>query len=155
DMPRGGNEPKSIRDHGARFHAMAEFHWGGWHNVTGMTWYQKGVEFRRRMVTQGYDIAAGDTWAINEVPSTFRSDPDVRTNVREAIRGLFDGPPGAPNLTGTVFLEGMGSTLQNIGPYKGNVEDTLSADAFWDAVAPHVRFWSQETYASPHTICVP
>jgi hypothetical protein len=156
DMPRGGVQPKSIRDHGPQFHAMAEFHWGGWHNVTNLTWYEKGVEFRRRMVTQGYDIAAGDTWAINEVPSTFRSDPDVRTHVREAIKGLFDGPPGAPNVRGAVFLEGMGSSLVNTGPYKANQEATLEASAFWDGgVTEWARWWGQETYVSPADVCVP
>jgi hypothetical protein len=119
-----------------------------------MTWYEKGVEFRRRMEKQGYDISAGDTWAINEVPSTFRSDPDVRVHVRDAIRGLFEGPRGAPNVRGAVFLEGMGSGLTNTGPYKANLEDTLSADAFFDAVSPKTRWWGQETYVSPHDVCV-
>src|SRR5207253_1152632 len=43
DMPRGGVQPKLIRDHGRNFHAMAEFHWGGWRDVPGLTWFQKGV----------------------------------------------------------------------------------------------------------------
>src|SRR5205814_251069 len=101
-LPRAGGAAAGIRALGSRFHAMAEFHWGTWSGVTGMTWFQKGVEFRRRMVTAGYE--AGDTWAINELPSTTRTDAATRTNVRDAVRGLLTGPSGAPALRGAVFI---------------------------------------------------
>src|SRR2546430_320561 len=47
-QPRGPNEPARMRARGAQFHALAEFHWGGWRDAPG-AWYDKGVEFRRRM----------------------------------------------------------------------------------------------------------
>ena len=155
DMPRGGTQPAVVRNHGAQFHAMAEFHWGGWRNVTGLTAYQKGVEFRRRMDAAGYDVASGDTWAINELPSTFRTDPEVRTRALDTIRGLYDGPPGSPKVKGAVFLEGMGSTLDYMGPYKSALEDTLRDDPFFRTVEGQTKWWGQETYASPKNVCIP
>src|SRR5947209_13848137 len=73
-QPRGPGAPAALRARGSHFRAMAEFHWGGWH-ADSRTWYEKGVEFRRRMAAAGYDVSKGDTWAINELPSSFRSDP--------------------------------------------------------------------------------
>ena len=42
------------------------------------SWYSKGVAFRRKMAAAGYDPARGETWAINELPSTIRSRADTR-----------------------------------------------------------------------------
>src|SRR5262245_28560816 len=47
--PRGPAAVDDVHSHGARFHALAEFHWGAWSAVTGMTWLEKGKEFRKRM----------------------------------------------------------------------------------------------------------
>ena len=93
--PRGPDAPQGVRARAGRFHAAAEFHWGAWSQKTGLTWYQKGVEFRKRMEAAGYNVDRGDTWAINELPSSVRKDATARKKVRDLVRGLYDGPPGA------------------------------------------------------------
>lgn len=157
--PRGPQAPADLRAHGSRIHAMAEFHWGGWRQwvaaAPGRSWYDAGVEFRRRMVERGYDVRAGDTWAINEVPSTTRSSSETRANIRLAVRGLYEGPDGAPHVRGAVFAEGMGSTLANTAEYRSNLSDFLSDSSFWTQMGLHVRWWAQEVYAAPSTMCVP
>ena len=88
-----------IRALGANFHALAEFHWTTWSRwVTdnATTWYAAGVEMRKRMAQAGFDVAAGDTWAVNEFPSTVRSGSGTaRENARELVRGLYEGDTGA------------------------------------------------------------
>ena len=66
-----------IRALGPRFHAMAEAHltgWQAWVMANNKTWIEPGREFRRRMVTAGYDVSQGDLWALNEVPSSVRQN---------------------------------------------------------------------------------
>jgi hypothetical protein len=153
-QPRAGGEPEDMRARGAAFHALAEFHWTSWNGVDGMTWYEKGVEFRRLMDAAGYDVTAGDAWAINELPSSVRSDDAVRTRVRNAVRGLYEGPAGSPPVQGVVFTVGMGQGTTNFDVYKPNMRDWLQDDAFWDDMALYVRFWAQEVYADPDSVCV-
>ncbi len=152
--PRGGGEAAAMRARGARFHAAAEFHWTTWAAVAGMTWYEKGVEFRRRMTAAGYDVSAGDGWAINELPSSVRSDTTVRRAVRDVVRGLHDGPSGSPTSRGIVFIVGMGQATTNFAVYKPNLRDWLSDAPFWTDMNSYVRFWSQEVYANPDFSCV-
>jgi hypothetical protein len=156
--PRGGGDLAAMHARGPRVHAMAEFHYTTWNahvKATGITWYQAGVEFRRRMATAGYDPALGDSWAINELPSAVRSDPAVRANIRNLVRGLHDGPPGAPPLRGTVFVVGMGHTTVNFSVYKPNLKRWLEDAPFWATMKDNVRFWGQEVYADPARSCVP
>jgi len=57
-----------MRALGSSFHALAEVNvsaWQGWVASTGSSWYQAGVEARRRMSAAGFDVAGGDTWAVN------------------------------------------------------------------------------------------
>src|SRR5262245_57071400 len=76
--PRSNIAPL-IRANGAQFHAMPEFRpdaWASWladPANAGKTWFDAGVEFRRRMVTAGFDVAKGDTWVINDVGWPTRS----------------------------------------------------------------------------------
>jgi hypothetical protein len=140
---------------GGRFHALAEFGWQAWSKVTGLTWYEKGVEFRRRMQAAGYDTRAGDAWEINELPSTVRSSAQTRRNVMEAIRGLHAGPPGATPIRGVVFTTGMSQAQANLATYKANVKDWLADEPFWRAMTGRVRWWAQEVYPSALATCVP
>jgi hypothetical protein len=111
-MPRAA-EAARMRARGARFHALAEFHWTSWNNTAGMTWLAKGVEFRRRMAAAGYDVAAGDGWAINELPSSARTDLTIQRAIRDVVRGLHDGATGAPAADGAVFVIGTSSANMN------------------------------------------
>ena len=58
-----------IRALGPAFHALAEINvtgWTSWVGSNGGSWYGAGVEARRRMAAAGFDVAAGDTWVVNE-----------------------------------------------------------------------------------------
>ncbi|MBM4393231.1 MAG: hypothetical protein FJ090_19065 [Deltaproteobacteria bacterium] len=136
-----------------RMHAMAEFHWGTWAEEPG-SWYDKGVTFRARMDAAGYDVDAGDTWAINELPSTVRYDDATRQDALDAFRGLHDGPAGSTPAKGAVFVVGMGHGTQNFSVYEPYVQDWLDDATFWEQANLHVRWWAQEVYADPHYVCV-
>ena len=99
-------QAQRIRALGPAFHALAEIHlttWQKWVANTGSTWYQAGVDARRKMAAAGFDVTAGDSWAINEVTSAMRrGDGSSRANLREFLRGLYDaggeGPPRRASL---------------------------------------------------------
>lgn len=142
-MPR----PSADRVHalGPNFHAMAEFSWTGWHrwidaSPTTRDWTQAGQEFRARMTAAGFDVAHGDTWAINEFPSTTRTgDNDAWTHERDAVRAL-----SADGTQGVVFVIGMGP--DGLVPW-------LHETPWWDDMHRAVRFLAHEVYASPHNEC--
>ncbi len=152
--PRAGDEPAGIRARGDHFHAVAEFHWSTWSGESG-SWYDKGVAFRDLMDAAGYNVEGGDTWAINELPSTVRSDDSVRADALEAIRGLYEGSSGATPAEGIVYVVGMGQDTTNFAVYKPYVQDWLQDASFWSTANLYVRFWAQEVYADPHYACVP
>ena len=153
--PRAGGSPQSIRAREGRFHAVAEFHWQTWKNVPNMTWYQRGVEFRARMAAAGYNVARGDTWAVNELPSTIRTDPATRAAARALVRGLYDGPAGSPKRAGIVFVIGFAHDTQNVSVLKQTTKSWLEDAPFWQTMDQHVLRWAQEAYAKPSKTCVP
>ena len=100
-----------IRALGSHFHAMAEFHfatWTRWVASTGSSWYVAGTTARERMAAAGYDFSKGDTWVLNEVTSAVRKNTgQSRANLRELLRGLFEGEGTRPT-RGAVFVTGIG-----------------------------------------------
>jgi uncharacterized protein YjdB len=138
-----------IRALGANFHAMAEIHWTTWSRwvgSTGSTWYDAGVEARRRMAAAGYDVTKGDVWAVNEFPSSVRALSGAdRTNARELVRGLYNGD-GGTNVRGVVFVVGAGQRSTAIPLYQNNLQNWLTDSAFWTDMAAYVSDWSQEVY---------
>ena len=145
--PRGPGAVNAIHAKGANFHALAEFNIGAWSKVKPTSWSAKGRLFRQRMAVAGYDPAR-DTWAINELSSAVRTNPVSQARSRDAMRGLFTGPKGAPHQQGAVFVVGIGQQLVNFRPYKSQVEAWLGNSAWWSAVSPYVAWWGQEAYAS-------
>jgi hypothetical protein len=147
-----------IRALGSNFHAMAEIHWTTWSKwvvSNGSSWYQAGVEARRRMTAAGYDATKGDTWAVNEFPSSVRAVSGFdRANARELVRGLYDGDDGVP-LRGTVFMIGVGERSTAVSTYQNNLQSWLTDSGFWTDMAAHVSDWSQETYADFRSYGVP
>ena len=147
-LPRP-NQAWRFRQLGARFHALAEIHWATWQRwaqAEGRTMYEAGVEARRRMAAAGYDIAAGDTWAVNEFPSTVRRDiGTARTDAREFVRGLYEGD-GRP-AQGAVFVIGVRHGTADASQYKTTLKKWLADTPFWADVDRAVRFWGQEVYA--------
>ena len=147
-----------IRALGPRFHALAEVHlssWAGWVAATaGATWYDAGVEARRRMSAAGY--GAGDGWALNELSSAVRrGEGSARADVRAFVRGLHDGPPGAAPSRGVVFTIGMGQRTADLSVYKANLQSWLLDSAFWADMAAYVADWSQEVYGDYRSFGVP
>jgi hypothetical protein len=152
--PRGRRLVEAVRRKGPSFHPLAEFHWTSWSRKPG-TWYAKGVAFRRKMAAAGYDVRRGETWAINELPSTVRSRRDTRQRIRDLIRGLYTGPAGSAPSAGAVFITGVGQKMVNFGPYKASLRGWLQDAGFWTAISPHVAWWGQEVYPSCSRVCVP
>ena len=146
----GPDQAWRIRALGPRFHAMAEAHltaWQNWVITNRRTWTEAGQEFRRRMVATGYDVASGDLWAMNEVPSQVRQNAgQARRNLLDFLRGLYEGDASTGTAKGLVFVVGLGQRTQNLSVYLGNMRGWLSDAAFWVAVDAYVRFWAQETY---------
>jgi hypothetical protein len=142
------NQAWRIRALGPRFHAMAEIHWSTWQTwvrETGHTWHDAGVEARRGMAAAGYDVALGDTWAVNEFPSSVRRNlGTARADARNFVRGLYegDGPPAQ----GAVFVIGVMHGTKDASVYKSTVKTWLADTAFWLDMDRAVRFWGQEVY---------
>jgi hypothetical protein len=87
---RSGVAP-GIRALGSSFHALAEVNvaaWQGWVTSTGNTWYQAGVAARTRMEAAGFDVAAGDSWALNELSSAVRSGAGTPSPAPTCRRGF-------------------------------------------------------------------
>jgi Fibronectin type III domain len=139
-----------IRALGPQFHAMAEISmaaWGNWVTSTGNSWYQAGVEARRRMEAAGYDVSAGDSWAVNEFSSAVRQGTGTaRVDARNFVHGLYDGDGTQPAVRGAVFIIGMGQGTQDLSVYKTNLEGWLSDSAFWADMSRYVSDWSQELF---------
>src|SRR3954462_9266201 len=107
------DQPWRIRALGTNLQAVAEISyngWAGWSGTNGSNWFDAGVEARRRMAAQGYDVGAGDTWAINESSSAVRTGAGAaRQNLRDLARGLYTGADG-PAAKGIVWVVGAGQT---------------------------------------------
>jgi hypothetical protein len=79
-----------IRALGPSFHALAEINftaWRKWVQAGNGTWYQAGVEARRRMAAAGYDVGTGDTWALNELRRSRPTRRACRSGSRTARSG--------------------------------------------------------------------
>ena len=143
----------AVRALGPRFHAVAEINvpgWSAWVRADPTrTWADAGIEARRRMAAAGYDIASGDTWAVNELSSAVRRNTGAaRANMRDFIRALHDGDGTLPAAKGIVFVVGLGQNLVDATAYKATMERWLLDDGFWSEMSRDVRWWAQEVYPS-------
>ena len=148
-----------IRALGPRFHAAAEAQltaWQTWVTTNKKTWVDAGREFRKRMAAAGYDVSLGDTWALNEVPSSVRQNAgQARRNLLDFLKGLYEGDGSAPATQGLVFVVGLGQRTQNLSVYLATMRGWLSDSAFWTEADGYVRFWAQETYGDIRAWGVP
>jgi len=139
-----------IRALGPGFHAMAEVHmatWRVWVGSTGSTWYQAGVEARKRMATAGYDVALGDSWAVNELSSAVRKNTGAaRQEARDFVHGLYEGDGTLPTARGAVFVIGVPQTGTDVVAYQARMEDWLEDAPFWADMSAYVSDWSDELY---------
>ena len=148
-----------IRALGPSFHALAEIHltaWQKWVNAGNGSWYQAGVEARRRVAAAGYDVGAGDTWALNELSSAVRrGDGMWRTDVRELVRGLFDAGGEQPPAPGVVFVVGVGQRVTSVATYKARLQEWLQDSPFWVDMNAYVGDWAQEVYGDVRSYAAP
>ena len=147
-----------IRALGPNFHALAEIHfatWQRWVASNGSTWYAAGVEARHRMEAAGFDVTKGDTWAVNEFPSSVRTGAGgIRQNVRDFVHGLYAGD-GTPPTKGVVFVIGPGQSAGDVSLYQSNLQNWLTDSAFWTDMSAYVSDWSQEVYGDARRFAVP
>jgi hypothetical protein len=152
------NQASKIRALGPNFHAMGEVHfatWTRWVASTGSSWYTAGVTARANMAAAGYDVAQGDTWALNELTTAVRrGDGNARANVREFLRGLYEGDGSRPT-KGTVFVIGFGQRTSDLTPYQNTMQNWLADTSFWTDMATYVSDWSQEVYGDLRAHAVP
>ena len=151
-------QASQIRALGSAFHALAEINvtgWTSWVATTGSSWYAAGVEARRRMATAGYDVAAGDTWALNELSSAVRQGVgNARANMRAFLNGLHDGDGVLPAARGVVFVTGIGQATSDLSVYQARLQDWYEDAAFWSDLSRYASDWSQELYGDVRTYAV-
>ena len=147
-------------------HPVAEMTLGdttGWARWVqdGHTWYEAGVEFRRRMASAGYEVTAGETYLINEFDQTTMRDTAVRTppddrpwpgfrrsDMRDLMRGLYYGEAGMPTSAGAAEF-GIAFRHQDIpfvDQYRIELQDFLADAAFWMDVDQYIRWFAVESY---------
>jgi hypothetical protein len=112
--------------------------------------YNAGVLARMRMA-QGspprINVGTGETWAFNELTEEVLQDaPGWRDQVLAFMRGLYDGPPGAPKAKGIVFNLFRFSTTEDLAAYKADLQAWLEDEAFWRELDTYVDFFAQESY---------
>jgi hypothetical protein len=152
------NQASRIRALGTNFHAMAEIHfatWTRWVESTGSSWHAAGVTARERMAAAGYDVSKGDTWVLNEMTSAVRRGRgNARANVREFLRGLYEGDGTRPT-RGAVFVIGFGQRAGDVSLYQTNLQNWFADSAFWADMSTYVSDWSQEVYGDVRSYAVP
>jgi uncharacterized repeat protein (TIGR01451 family) len=152
-------EAGRIRALGPAFHALAEISvtgWTSWVAATGDSWYAAGVEARRRMDAAGYDVALGDTWALNELSSAVRQGVGVaRANMRAFLKGLYDGDGVLPpSVRGVVFVAGIGQGTGDLSVYQARLQEWFEDAGFWSDVSRYASDFSQEVYGDLRTYAV-
>ncbi len=160
--PRSSIAPL-IRANGSEFHAMPELRldeWAKWIAANpDKTWFDAGVEFRRRMVTAGFDVAKGDTWIVNEVGeptattkgfAVTKGTGTARADVRQLVRGLYTGDVGMPPAPGAVFAANPVHVTTDLAGYEQDLRSWYADELFWEDMSRYVRFWAQESYADAH-----
>jgi hypothetical protein len=152
------DQASRIRALGPNFHALAEVHfttWSRWVASTGSSWFTAGVTAREHMASAGYDVAQGDTWALNELTTAVRrGDGNARANVREFLRGLYEGDGSRPT-RGDVLIVGFGQRTSDLTAYQNTLQNWLADTDFWTDMGTYVSDWSQEVYGDVRAHAVP
>ena len=132
--------------------------WRKWVTDNSATWYDAGVEARRRMAAAGFDVTLGDDWIVNELSSGVRRDTGVaREEVRDLVHGLYDGDGGLPTKGGVLDIGIVQPSTGSSGlsKYKGQLEGWLQDSAFWEDMSRYVSDWSQELYGDVRNYAAP
>ncbi len=135
---------------GPNFHSLAEVNytaWSKWVASTGSSWQAAGQAARASMDAAGFSAASGDTWAINELPSSVRTNTGTaRQDAEQLIQGLCTGSGSGPAEPGVVFMIGVGQTGTKLQPYKASLESWFEDSSFWDAINGCVSDFLFEAY---------
>ena len=108
------------------------------------------------MAATGYDVSAGDTWALNELSSAVRQGTgNARANMRAFLNGLYDGDGTLPPARGTVFVAGIGQATTDLSLYQARLQDWYEDSAFWSDLSRFASDWSQEVYGDVRHYAVP
>jgi hypothetical protein len=152
------DQASRIRALGPNFHALAEVHfatWTRWVASTGSSWHTAGVTARQHMAEAGYDVTRGDGWALNELTTAVRrGDGNARANIREFLRGLYEGDGSRPT-KGAALVIGFGQRTSDLTTYQSTMQSWLGDSEFWNDVATYVSDWSQEVYGDIRAHAVP
>jgi hypothetical protein len=148
------NQAGQIRALGPNFHAVDEISytaWSAWVAGGGGTFADAGAEARRRMAAAGFDTAAGDTWALNELSSAVRvGTGSARTNAEGLLQGL-----AADGVKGIAFVTGISQSTPDLSLYKANLEGWLQDPVFWTVAAGALTDFAQENYGDVRAYAVP
>ena len=135
--------------------------WANWVNEPGRnrTRFDAGVEFRRAMEQAGYDVTAGETWLINEFDRTTARDaprqppdhdwpPARRADMRELMRGLYQGAPGMPKAPGIaeIGIHFRHQNLPTVNRYRLDMKRWLADAGFWSDADRYLRWIAVESY---------
>jgi hypothetical protein len=106
------------------------------------------------MADAGLDVEAGELWALNELDAEVRENvAGRRDEVREFLRGLYEGGDDLPESRGIVF--DLGSFVAtDIDAYKGSIQEWLADSAFWSDLDRYVEYFGEEVYTGPQTWAV-
>jgi hypothetical protein len=97
------------------------------------------------MAAAGFDVAAGDSWAVNELPSSVRRDlGTAREDAEQFLRGLYEGD--GRRVQGAVFVIGVMHGTTDASLYKSTLKSWFSDTPFWIEMRRSVKFWAQEVY---------
>jgi hypothetical protein len=173
-LPRAAGVYREVRDLGPNFHplvevVLADTGWARWVAEGHGSWYDAGVEMRRRMTFLRPDL--GETWLLNEFDRTTRVDgernaaeikwkhtvPYTRAAMKELVRGLYEGAPGMEPLPGAVEI-GIPFSHQNLPDvpgYKAALKSYLQDADFWGFLKGKVRWLLHEAYADTRNHGVP
>ena len=169
---RAGSVYREVRDLGPQFHSLGEVRlampagWADWVAAGNGSWYDAGVEFRRRMAAINLRPELGHTWLLNEFDHTTRLDLTVRANglpgyprtaMRDLVRGLYEGVPGMVAAPGIVEI-GIAQSHQNlpdVPAYKEQMKGWLLDGGFWAAMDGKIRWLAHEVYADTRFHGVP
>jgi hypothetical protein len=92
---------------------------------------------------------------LNEMTTAVRRGTgNARANIREFLRGLYEGDGTRPT-RGAVFVIGFGQRTSDLSLYQTNLQNWLADSAFWTDMATYVSDWSQEVYGDVRSWAVP
>jgi hypothetical protein len=135
--------------------------WANWVNEPGAnrTWFDAGVEFRRAMEREGYDVDGDETWLINEFDRTTARDgprqppdqdwgPVRRRDMRELMRGLYRGAEGMLPAAGIaeIGIHFRHQNIPDVDSYRSDMQGWLADSGFWNDADRFLRWIAVENY---------